>query len=72
MDHYRQMGIKSLLESWPEVGRILERYDIGCVSCTVGTCRLEDVVQFHPLALGDRDEMMSQIEQTIRAEGTRR
>lgn len=72
MDQYKQMGIKALIESWPEVGRILERYDIGCVPCTVGTCRLEDVVKFHPLPPGDREELMSQIEQTIAAEGTRR
>ncbi|MFX1355015.1 MAG: hypothetical protein ACFFGP_13740 [Promethearchaeota archaeon] len=65
MDEYLKMGIKPLIEAFPQVGKILERYGIACVSCTVGTCKLEEVVKFHALPPQDEAEMMSQIERVI-------
>ena len=57
-----KMDIKSLIEALPEVGKILERYGISCVPCTIGTCKLKDVVKFHALPSQDEAEMMFQIE----------
>ena len=65
MDKYIKVGIKPLIEAFPEVGEILERYGIGCVPCTIGTCKLEDVVKFHALSSPDEAEMMFQIEKAI-------
>ena len=65
--HYMQMGVKPLIEASPEIGQILERYGIACVQCTIGTCKMEDVVKFHALPPQDRAEMMSQIEGVIYA-----
>jgi hemerythrin-like domain-containing protein len=65
MDKYMEMGIKPLIEAFPEVGKILEHYGIGCVPCTIGTCKLEDVVKFHTLPPQDEAEMMFQIEKAI-------
>lgn len=65
MDKYIKMGVKPLIETFPDVGQILERYEIGCVPCTIGTCKLEDVVKFHTLLPQDKAEMMFQIEKTI-------
>ncbi len=65
MDKYIKMDVKPLIETFPKVGEILERYGIGCVPCTVGTCKLEDVVKFHTLLPQDEAEMMFQIEKAI-------
>ena len=68
MDEHMQMGVKSLIEAVPEVGRVLERYGIGCVPCAIGTCQLQEVVKIHFLPAEDEREMLSQIEIAINAE----
>jgi hypothetical protein len=65
MEEYLQMGVKPLIDAFPEVGKILERYGISCVSCDVGTCKLQEVVQFHALPPRDEAKMMSLIEEAI-------
>lgn len=65
MVEYLKMGVKPLIDAFPEVGTVLERYGIGCVQCTVGTCKLEDVVSFHTLPPQDEAEMMFQVERAI-------
>jgi len=52
--------IKDVIEQHPEIGVILQNYDIGCVTCGVGICHLKDVVAIH--ALG------AELEQQIEAE----
>lgn len=69
MDNYVKMGVKSLIETIPEVGQILERYEIGCVSCEIGTCELGDVVKFHALPSQNEVEMMSRIGEVIHLGG---
>lgn len=65
MDRYLKKGVKEVILAFPEVGEILERYGIGCVPCTAGTCRLEEVVDIHSLPAGDESAMMAEIEQAI-------
>lgn len=55
--------IKNVIEEHPEIGRILDRYAIGCIKCSIGTCLLQDVVSVH--VLGDAVE--EQIEKEINA-----
>lgn len=40
-------NIKEVIESHPHIGEILEKHEIGCTKCTVGTCLLQDVVTVH-------------------------
>lgn len=54
-------AIQDVLKVHPRIGIILERFDIGCVGCSVGICLLKDVVAIH--ALGDEAEV--KIEQEI-------
>jgi len=61
MDSHLKRGIKEIIQEYPAVGVILERYDIGCVPCAVGTCKLEDVVKIHDLAPEDEAALMAQI-----------
>jgi len=69
MEQYLAMEIKSVIEAYPEVGEILDRYGIGCVSCSIGTCLLKDVVQLHALPPESEAEMMALVERVIAADG---
>lgn len=65
MEQYLKTGVKPVIESFPAVGAILERYGIACVQCGIGTCRLEDVLEIHSLAPDDEMQMMLRIEKAI-------
>ena len=54
-------NIKEAIQAHPRIGEILDRYEIGCTKCTVGTCLLQDVVTVHFLGA----ETEAQIEQEI-------
>ena len=54
-------NIKEVIEEYPKIGEILDKYEIGCIKCSVGTCLLKDVVSVHFLG----DETEAQIEQEI-------
>jgi hypothetical protein len=51
-----ERGIKEVIEEYPEIGNILDKYEIGCLACSIGTCLLKDVVTVH--VLGDAAEGM--------------
>ena len=48
--------IKEVIEAHPHIGEILNRYEIGCLECSIGTCFLKDVVAVH--VLGDAVEAL--------------
>lgn len=56
-----EQAINKVIEQHPVIGEILERYEIGCVTCGVGICLVKDVVSIH--ALGD--EIEASIEKEI-------
>jgi len=56
-----EKAINKTIEAHPAIGEILQKYDIGCVTCGVGICLVKDVVSIH--ALGD--EVEAQIEKEI-------
>lgn len=58
-----QQQINDVIKAHPVIGEILQRFEIGCVTCGVGICLLKDVVSIH--ALGDEAE--AQIETEINA-----
>lgn len=49
-----EQAINKTIEDHPVIGEILQKYDIGCVTCGVGICLVKDVVSIH--ALGDEIE----------------
>ena len=49
-------AIQDVMQTYPEIGEILARYDIGCTTCKVGICLLKDVVSIHGLVQGRRSE----------------
>ena len=44
-----EQAIEDVLKDHPTIGVILDRYDVGCVTCAVGICLLKDVVAIHAL-----------------------
>jgi hypothetical protein len=56
-----EQAINKVIEEHPVIGEILEKYEIGCVTCGVGICLVKDVVSIH--ALGD--EIEARIEKEI-------
>ena len=66
MELHNDLGnkpIKEVIEEYPKVGEILEKYEIGCIECSIGTCLFKDVVKVHVLG----DEVEAQIEKEINA-----
>jgi len=57
--------IKKIIDTCPEVGKILEEFGIGCVPCSIGSCLLRDVVGIHNLNPQKESTLMYRIEKAI-------
>jgi hemerythrin-like domain-containing protein len=65
LDNVLNKEIKETIDKYPEVGRILEEYGIGCAPCSVGSCLLSDVVGIHNLDPQKEATLMYRIEKAI-------
>ncbi len=65
MEEYLNKGIKEIITEFPEVGEILNEYKIGCVTCGVGSCPLNEIVTIHNLPEEAEEELMYRIEKAI-------
>ena len=54
-------AIQDVMAAYPGIGEILNRYDIGCVTCKVGICLLKDVVSIHGLSKEDEAKIETEI-----------
>ncbi|MDT8441844.1 MAG: hypothetical protein RQ723_09310 [Desulfuromonadales bacterium] len=48
-DGIGEQAINKTIEEHPVIGEILQKYEIGCVTCGVGICLVKDVVAIHAL-----------------------
>jgi hypothetical protein len=62
-------AIQDVMQSYPEIGNILARYDIGCTTCKVGICLLKDVVSIHGLSKEDEMKIELEINNQLAAKG---
>ena len=62
-------AIQDVIASHPEIGAILNRFDIGCVTCKVGICLLKDVVSIHDLSKEDEARIESDITTYLTSKG---
>jgi len=44
-----EKAIKDVVQEHPLIGAVLQKHDIGCVSCGVGICLMKNVVSIHGL-----------------------
>ena len=65
MEEYLNKGVKEIITEFPEVGEILDEYNIGCVACSVGSCPLNEIVTIHNLSEEADKELMYKIEKAI-------
>ena len=63
------MAIQDVMQSYPEIGAILNRFEIGCVSCKVGICLLKDVVSIHGLSKDDEAKIEQEINVYLTVKG---
>jgi len=54
-------AIQDVIAEYPDIGEILSKYDIGCVTCKVGICLLKDVVSIHGLSKEDEAHIETEI-----------
>jgi hypothetical protein len=62
-------AIQDVMQTYPEIGEILARYDIGCTTCKVGICLLKDVVSIHGLSKEDEAEIEQEINEYLAKKG---
>lgn len=62
-------AIMDVMQTYPEIGEILSRYDIGCTTCRVGICLLKDVVSIHGLSKEDEAKIEREINKLLAKKG---
>ena len=65
MEEYLNKSIKEIISKFPEIGRILDEYKIGCTACTAGSCLLKDIVEIHNLSEDEEGKLMARIARVI-------
>ena len=61
--------IQDVMQRYPEIGDILARYEIGCVTCKVGICLLKDLVTIHGLTPKDETKIKLEINDYLQTKG---
>jgi hypothetical protein len=62
-------AIQDVMQTYPEIGGILSRYEIGCTTCKVGICLLKDVVSIHGLSKEDEAKIEEEINNHLASKG---
>ncbi|MCL2335589.1 MAG: hemerythrin domain-containing protein [Endomicrobia bacterium] len=66
--NYYDSAIKEVIRKFPKVGELLAAYGVDCVTCSVGTCLLKDVLDIHNFPQDKKKTIMSQIDRIIGGE----
>ncbi len=62
-------AIQDVITEHPAIGEILNRFEIGCVTCKVGICLLKDVVSIHGLSKEDEARIEDEINHYLTNKG---
>lgn len=62
-------AIQEVMAEYPRIGEILNRFEIGCVTCKVGICLLKDVVSIHGLSKEDEARIEEEINNYLTEKG---
>ncbi len=65
MEKYLNMEIKKVITEFPRVGAILSEYGIGCVTCSVGTCLVKDIIDIHNVPKDIEAQLMKKLEAAL-------
>lgn len=61
IERYMNREIKTVIEEFPAIEKILGEYGVGCGTCTVGTCQVKDIVAIHVLSDTQETELMARL-----------
>lgn len=64
-----EKAIQDIMQTYPGIGEILARYDIGCTTCKVGICLLKDVVAIHGLSAENEAKIEREIDNYLTEKG---
>ncbi|MBK8794336.1 MAG: hemerythrin domain-containing protein [Holophaga sp.] len=65
MRMHLESHIKPLMEQFPALGSVLEKAGIGCTSCTLGTCRIQDILEIHDLDTAQIQTLLQEMGEVI-------
>lgn len=60
-----ERNIKDIIIEFPVVQNFLDRYNIGCAPCALGTCKLKDVISIHNLDATQEMALLKEIFATM-------
>ncbi len=58
-------AVKDVVTEHPELGAVLQKYEIGCVTCGVGICLLKDVVSIHGLDKDTEEKIEAELSKLL-------
>jgi hemerythrin-like domain-containing protein len=61
MQQYLDSNIKDLLAAHPPLGPVLEAGGIGCTTCSLGSCRIKDILEIHNLDTAATRNLLQQM-----------
>jgi len=62
---YLEQPIKDLMQQHPALGTILGEAGIGCTTCSLGTCKVKDILEIHNLDSGQSQQLLTRMGQAI-------
>jgi hemerythrin-like domain-containing protein len=65
MQEYLNRNIKEIIKEFPPVVGVLNQYNIGCVTCGLGTCLFKDIIEIHAVDVQEEAELMAGIARII-------
>ena len=65
MHTYLEQPIKDLMQQHPALGTILGEAGIGCTTCSLGTCRVKDILEIHNLDALQSHRLLARMGETI-------
>jgi hemerythrin-like domain-containing protein len=57
--------IKDVIREFPALEQVLSEFSIGCTGCSLGTCRLKDIVEIHNLSPDQEQLLMTRIAEIV-------
>lgn len=59
--------IKELMDHHPALGAVLQEAGIGCTTCSLGTCRIKDILEIHDLDTAQTRRLLTRMGEIIYA-----
>ncbi|MFZ4396343.1 MAG: hemerythrin domain-containing protein [Kiritimatiellia bacterium] len=58
-------NVREAIARFPAIGKLLDEYAIHCATCSLGTCRLQDIVDIHGLSPAQETTLLTRLAQVV-------